>query len=39
VRLAEEQREGLMMRWGLIPFFARGVPPKYSTINATIVKT
>jgi putative SOS response-associated peptidase YedK len=24
------------MRWGLIPFFARGVPPKYSTINARI---
>ena len=26
------------MRWGLIPFFARGEPPKYSTINATIEK-
>jgi putative SOS response-associated peptidase YedK len=24
------------MRWGLVPFFAKGVPPKYSTINATI---
>jgi putative SOS response-associated peptidase YedK len=26
------------MRWGLVPFFAKGVPPKYSTINATIEK-
>jgi len=31
-------REGLMMRWGLIPFFAKGQPPKYSTINATVEK-
>jgi putative SOS response-associated peptidase YedK len=38
VRLADGQREGLMMRWGLVPFFAKGVPPKYSTINATIEK-
>jgi putative SOS response-associated peptidase YedK len=38
VRRAEGEREGLLMRWGLIPFFARGVPPKYSTINATIEK-
>ena len=36
VRLTEGGREGVMMRWGLIPFFARGVPPKYSTINARI---
>lgn len=27
-----------MMRWGLIPFFAKGVPTKYSTINATVEK-
>jgi putative SOS response-associated peptidase YedK len=26
------------MTWGMIPFFARGVPPKYSTINASIEK-
>jgi putative SOS response-associated peptidase YedK len=26
------------MRWGLIPFFARGEPPKYSTIHAMIEK-
>jgi putative SOS response-associated peptidase YedK len=36
VRLAEGEREGVMMRWGLIPFFAKGVPPRYSTINARI---
>jgi putative SOS response-associated peptidase YedK len=36
VRLAEGEREGVMMRWDLIPFFAKGVPPKYSTINARI---
>jgi len=30
----EGQRVGMLMRWGLVPFFARGVPPKYSTINA-----
>jgi putative SOS response-associated peptidase YedK len=30
--------EAKAMKWGLIPFFARGVPPKYSTINATIEK-
>jgi putative SOS response-associated peptidase YedK len=35
---AEVAREGVMLRWGLIPFFAKGVPPKYSTINATIEK-
>jgi putative SOS response-associated peptidase YedK len=38
VRLADGQREGVMMRWGLVPFFAKGEPPKYSTINATIEK-
>ena len=25
-----------LLRWGLIPFFAKGEPPKYSTINARI---
>jgi putative SOS response-associated peptidase YedK len=38
VRMADGEREGLMMRWGLVPFFARGLPPKYSTINASIEK-
>lgn len=36
VRMLDGRREGLIMRWGLIPFFARGEPPKYSTINARI---
>lgn len=34
VRSQDGQREGLSMRWGLIPFWAKGEPPKYSTINA-----
>ena len=34
VRLSEGGREGLMMRWGLVPFFAHGETPRYSTINA-----
>src|ERR1039458_4898220 len=38
VRMAEGEREGVTLRWGLVPFFAKGVPPKYSTINATIEK-
>jgi putative SOS response-associated peptidase YedK len=29
-------RQGMGVRWGLIPFFAKGVPGKYSTINARI---
>ncbi len=36
IRALDGQREGLMMRWGLVPFFARGVAPRYSTINARI---
>jgi putative SOS response-associated peptidase YedK len=36
VRWLNGQFEGTMMRWGLIPFFSRGVPPKYSTINARV---
>jgi putative SOS response-associated peptidase YedK len=34
VRLRKGEREGIRLRWGLIPYFAQGVPPKYSTINA-----
>jgi putative SOS response-associated peptidase YedK len=34
VRTADGEREGARLRWGLIPFFARGMPTKYSTINA-----
>jgi putative SOS response-associated peptidase YedK len=29
-------RQGSSVRWGLIPYFAKGVPGKYSTINARI---
>jgi len=36
VRWVDGARQALRMRWGLVPFFARGVPPKYSTINAAI---
>lgn len=36
IRTAEGQREGVMMRWGLVPYFAKGIAPKYSTINARI---
>lgn len=38
IRLVAGEREGLLMRWGLIPYFAGGSPPKYSTINATVEK-
>jgi putative SOS response-associated peptidase YedK len=34
VRVRYGQREGRLLRWGLIPYFAGGVAPKYSTINA-----
>lgn len=36
VRMRGGEREALQMRWGLIPYFARGVPPRYSTINARV---
>jgi putative SOS response-associated peptidase YedK len=36
VRQVDGVREGVMMRWGLVPFFAKGVPAKYATINARI---
>jgi putative SOS response-associated peptidase YedK len=36
VRLRKGERQGVRLRWGLIPYFAQGVPPKYSTINARI---
>lgn len=38
VRTGEGRREGLLMRWGLVPSFCNGVPPRYSTINATVEK-
>lgn len=36
VRMNEGVREGAMMRFGLIPFFAHGEPGQYSTINARV---
>jgi putative SOS response-associated peptidase YedK len=36
IRFRDGAREGSVVRWGLIPFFAKGEPPKYSTINARI---
>lgn len=33
---ANGEREALQMRWGLIPWWASGVPLKASTINATV---
>jgi putative SOS response-associated peptidase YedK len=36
IRSVDGKSHGSLMRWGLIPFFARGVPPKYSTINARV---
>jgi putative SOS response-associated peptidase YedK len=39
VRLNKEgERTGSLMHWGLIPYWAKGIPPKFSTINATIEK-
>jgi putative SOS response-associated peptidase YedK len=36
VRMRYGERETATVRWGLIPFFARGEPGKFSTINARI---
>jgi putative SOS response-associated peptidase YedK len=36
VRGAGAEREGLLMRWGLIPYWANGAAPKFSTINCRI---
>jgi putative SOS response-associated peptidase YedK len=33
---ASGEREAAQMRWGLIPYWAHGVPLKASTINATV---
>ncbi|MFD1381708.1 SOS response-associated peptidase [Fodinicurvata halophila] len=34
IRPADGEREGVMLRWGLVPAWADGQPTKYSTINA-----
>lgn len=36
VRTLKGERQGLRVRWGMVPFFAKGEPGKYSTINARI---
>ena len=36
VRGINGERQGLRLRWGLIPYFANGETGKYSTINARI---
>lgn len=36
VRVAKGERLGVLLRWGLIPFFARGEQPKFATINARV---
>jgi putative SOS response-associated peptidase YedK len=36
IRAVDGEQRGACVRWGLIPYFSRGEPPKYSTINARI---
>lgn len=36
IRTVDGQHQGSRIRWGLIPFFAKGEAGKYSTINARI---
>ncbi len=36
VRSSDGRREGALLRWGLIPFFANGDPGKYPTTNARL---
>lgn len=36
VRERDSERSCELLRWGLVPFWAKGVPPKLSTINARI---
>ena len=36
IRRVEATASLALLRWGLIPFFAHGIAPKYSTINARI---
>lgn len=34
IRSVGGKRQGIQLRWGLVPFFAKGKPGPYSTINA-----
>lgn len=36
IRVDDGAAHAVPLRWGLVPFFAKGVPGKYSTINARI---
>jgi putative SOS response-associated peptidase YedK len=36
IRRAEHGDEGVLLRWGLVPFFAHGKAGPYSTINARV---
>jgi putative SOS response-associated peptidase YedK len=36
LRMQDGQARLTQVRWGLVPFFTHGAPPKYSTINARI---
>jgi putative SOS response-associated peptidase YedK len=36
VRSEHGVRQGALVRWGLVPYFAHGVAPRYSTINARL---
>jgi putative SOS response-associated peptidase YedK len=36
LRMRDGNPEYVSLRWGLVPFFTRGEPPKFSTINARI---
>ena len=36
IRTIDAVRTLSLMRWGLVPFFAKGIPGPYSTINARI---
>jgi len=38
IRMQDDQRTGVMLRWGLIPWFAKGTPPHYSTIYFAIAR-
>jgi putative SOS response-associated peptidase YedK len=36
IRGESGEAQGVLLRWGLVPFFAKGKPGKYSTINARL---
>jgi putative SOS response-associated peptidase YedK len=36
LRMQDGHSQFTQVRWGLVPFFTHGAPPKYSTINARI---